>query len=111
MGRSGATDFRELVKQTLQIRDCFKTKLGKQGRMLDLVEEVGELASAMLYVDGGKTSGNPNKIKTREDIADGLADILYDLIILADHYKVDLPKEYSAMLKQLEKRFGDGDLF
>jgi len=103
-------DFEELVKETLVIKNRFKTRLGKQGRMLDLMEEVGELASAMLYVDGGKTSGNPDRIKTRKDIADGLADVLYSLILLADHYKIDLPKEYSEMLQRCKWRFEKGEL-
>lgn len=103
-------DFTKLVKETILIKNRFKTDLGKQGRMLDLVEEVGELANAMLMVDGNKTSGNPDKQRTKADIADALADCLYDLIILADHYDVDLESEYSEMLERMRERFKSGDL-
>jgi NTP pyrophosphatase (non-canonical NTP hydrolase) len=103
-------DFKRLIKDTVIVKNKFKTSLGKQGRMLDLMEEVGELANAMLMVDGGKTSGNPDKQKTKTDIADALADCLYDLIILADDYDINLDKEYSGMLDRMKARFKSGDL-
>ena len=103
-------DFKKLIKDTIVVKNKFKTSLGKQGRMLDLMEEVGELANAMLMVDGGKTSGNPAKQRTMADIADALADCLYDLIILADDYNIDLDKEYSGMLQKMKNRFRSGDL-
>lgn len=103
-------DFAELVNETLEINNKFENKLGKQGRMLDLVEEVGELANAMLMVDGNKQSGNPDRQRTKEDIADALADIFFDIIILAKHYEVDLGNEYKTMLARMRVRFTDKDL-
>lgn len=103
-------DFAKLVKDTIVVKNKFKTSLGKQGQMLDLMEEVGELANAMLMVDGGKTSGNPDKQRTKEDVADALADCMYDLIVLADHYDIDLDKEYTSMIKKMHDRFKSGDL-
>jgi len=103
-------DFKRLIKDTVVVKNKFKTSLGKQGRMLDLMEEVGELANAMLMVDGDKTSGNPTKQRTKADIADALADCMYDLIILADYYDVDLDKEYSEMIQRMKDRFKSGDL-
>jgi len=103
-------DFKKLIIDTLSINSKFKNRLGKQGRMLDLVEEVGELANAMLMVDGNKTSGDPAKQRTKEDISDAIADILYDLIILSDHYDVDLDVEYTEMLTRMKQRFENSDL-
>lgn len=103
-------DFKKLVDDTLLLSDKFKTKLGKQGRMIDLMEEVGELANAMLMVDGRKTSGNPAKQRTKEDIADALADILYDLILLSKHYDIKLDEVYPRMLEEMNNRFEKKDL-
>lgn len=103
-------DFKKLIGDTIVIKNKFMTDLGKQGRMIDLMEEVGELANAMLMVDGGKTSGNPSKQRTKADVADALADCLYDLILLADHYGIDLDKKYPEMLVEMNARFADGDL-
>lgn len=103
-------DFSELIRETLIISDKFKTKLNKQNRMLDLVEETGELAHAMLMVDGGKTSGDPGKQRTKADIADALADILYDLVILAKEYDIELDDIYPKMLEEMKNRFEKKDL-
>lgn len=95
-------DLKQLIEETLKVRDGFSNHLGRKNRFIDLVEEVGELANAMLLNDGVK----PNKYKTesKEEIADAMADILYNLVLLADHYDIDLEEEYAKMLKHLKKR-------
>ncbi len=103
-------DFRQLIEETLEVNSKFKTKLGKQARMLDMVEEFGELAHAMLMVDKEKASGDPEKLRTSKDIADAIADILYDLILLAKDYDIELDDIYPKMLKEMEDRFVKKDL-
>jgi NTP pyrophosphatase (non-canonical NTP hydrolase) len=95
-------DFKKLIDETLKVRDRFGNKLGRKNRFIDLVEEVGELANAMLLYDKVK----PDKYKkgTKDEIADAFVDIMYNVILLADHYKVDLDEEYLKMLKSLQKR-------
>ncbi|NOX65470.1 MAG: hypothetical protein GXO85_06640 [Chlorobi bacterium] len=72
-------------------------------RFMDLIEEVGELSTAIMYFEEfkiGRHSGKYNK----EDISDALSDIMFDLFVIADKYDFDLGKEYSKMLKRLDKR-------
>lgn len=76
--------------------------MSKEARFVDLVEEVGELANAILTTEGHKS-----KKCTRADIADSLADILYNVIILADLYEVNLEKEMKEMLEKLHRRIKD----
>ena len=70
----------EIIEQTTRLNSRFEKKFDKKDRVLDLVEEVGELAQAILIVEKRKLTRDPLKQKRTEDIADALADILFDLI-------------------------------
>lgn len=101
-------DFDELVKKTIEINGRFKTEFEKHGRVLSLVSEVGELADAVLEYDGGKEKGTRSP-KGKLEIADALADLLYNLILVSWHYEVDLPEEYKRVLNDVEKRLDSGE--
>lgn len=101
-------DFEEVMKKTIELNSKFKTEFDDHGRALSLVSEVGELADAILEYDGGKEKGTRNP-KGLDEIADAMADIQYNLIILAQHYKIDLPKKYKEVLDEVEKRFAKGE--
>jgi len=101
-------DIKKLDEWTIEINKRFKKEFSKQGRALSLVSEVGELADAMLEYDGGKNKGT-RKNKGKEEIADALADTLYNMFVLAWHYKIDLGDEYEKMLTGLDKRFKSGE--
>ncbi len=101
-------DFEELIKKTTDLNSKFKTEFDDHGRALSLVSEVGELADAILEYDGGKEKGTRNP-KGLEEIADALADIQYNLIIVAEHYKVNLPKKYAEVLDEVAKRLEKGE--
>ena len=97
--------FQEIIDKTLQLRDRFPNRLGKKNRFLDLVEEVGELANSILLSEDVK----PDKHKTgsQEEIEDAMADIFYNLILLADHYNINLEKAYIEMLEHVNKRIDE----
>ncbi len=73
-------------------------------RVLDLVEEVGELCRAILIEKGYK-----GKKGDKSEIPDAIVDILFDLILLVEHYKIDIDKEYSKMIEGLKKRQKRGE--
>jgi NTP pyrophosphatase (non-canonical NTP hydrolase) len=68
-------------------------------RTLDLVEEVGELCNAVLIKEGHK-----GKKRTKGELADSIVDILFDLILIADNYRIDIGKEYFKMIKDIIRR-------
>ena len=91
---------KQLVKRTREIAALKKSNtFSIEARFIDLVEEVGELANAILGKEGHK-----DKKRIRADLADSVADILWDLIFIAEYYKIDIEKEYFVMCDQLEKR-------
>ncbi len=72
--------------------------------MLDLMEEVGELANAILVKEDYKS------VKREiSGLKDSMADILYALIRLANFYKIDIKDEYMKMLKELKNRIDRGE--
>ncbi len=62
-------------------------------RCLDLAEEVGELARAVLVAEGHKGTAAP-----AEEVAEALCGVLVDVFALADHYHVELDELYLRML-------------
>ena len=103
------SDIQDLVKQTKDLSSKFPNQYDKRSRLIDLVEEVGELAQAVHIVEGFKTTQDPAKQKTVADVADAICDILYELILLSQDYDLDLGVEYREMLQRLDKRVDAGE--
>jgi NTP pyrophosphatase (non-canonical NTP hydrolase) len=101
--------FEELIEKTKELSERFPNKYSKQERLLDVMEEAGELAQAVLIVEGIKNTNDLSKQKTVEDVADAIGDILYALIHVARDYDRDLVKDYEQMLDRLEKRLDSGE--
>ncbi|MDA3840224.1 MAG: hypothetical protein PF572_03970 [Patescibacteria group bacterium] len=99
---------KDFQKTTNDIVKKFPSKFSKEQRFIDLTEELGELAQAILFESGVKK----NKIKgekTKDDIADALADMLFNMYDLAEQYGIDLDREYSEMLERLKERIEKGE--
>ncbi len=96
-------DLNEAVEKTKKVVAEIEEKRGKKWdsktRFIDLVEEVGELANALILEHGDK----PEKVR-RAELADSVCDILFDLLMLADAYGIDLNKEYPKVLDHIRKR-------
>ncbi len=98
---------KDLTQKTKKVSLQFPKKFqwGKKERFIDLVEEVGELANAILVYEKNK----PKRVlHPGNSITDALCDLLFDLLLLADYYGVNLEKEYPKMLKRLEERIKKG---
>lgn len=103
-------DLEEAKRETLKLEKNIRDRKGQERwtpntRFIDLVEEVGELANALLVEHGFKAE----KVR-RAELIDSICDILFNLLILADHYKVDLNKEYPKVLEHIKERLERGDL-
>lgn len=68
-------------------------------RCLDLAEEVGELARAVLVAEGRK----PTDLE--EPVAQALCGVLFDVFALAEQYHVDLDVQYGDQLAALAERW------
>jgi len=91
-------DFEEAINIAKVIIKRFKKIEGKpwgaEGSMIELSKQVGELSKLVMVREGyyfyDRVVGNEKYEATQEKIGDELADILYSVIRLADHYDIDL---------------------
>lgn len=67
-----------------------------------LLEEAGEVASAVKGLEGFKP---PDKPKTKEMLAQELTDLLYAVFVLAEHYGVNLEETYLEHVNNYLLRF------
>ena len=99
-------NLKQLTEKTVKLTKKFPQKWNKNTRFIDLVEEIGEIANAILVKEEQKPKKTLHK---GNSLPDALADTLYDLIMLAHQHGIDLEKEYLEMLKKLEKRIEKGE--
>jgi NTP pyrophosphatase (non-canonical NTP hydrolase) len=98
---------KDLQEVTGKLHQKFPVQWDRKTTFIDLIEEVGELANAVLIAE--KAKPKRRAWQGEEGLADSLCDILDALFILANKYEIDLEKEYTAMLKRLEKRIEKGE--
>lgn len=67
-----------------------------------IMEEFGELAREINYLEGFKPKKPKEKIK--KDLGEELADIMFSVICLANYYKIDLNEEIYNVIKKYSKR-------
>jgi len=67
-----------------------------------IMEEVGELAREINYIEGFKPKKSTKKKKTNLD--EELADIMFSVICLANYYKVDLTNMLINIIKKYSNR-------
>jgi NTP pyrophosphatase (non-canonical NTP hydrolase) len=95
----------ETIKDTKEVAQRIKNKNWTiHTRFVELVEEVGELANAIQTEEGFKS-----KKRKKSDITNSVCDILFEVLLIADHYKIDLDKEYPEVLKEIDERNKNGD--
>ena len=70
---------------------------GAEGAMIELVKQVGELAKYVMAIEDycfSQRQALPGYEASKDQLGDELADILAQLIRLADHYQIDLVETY-----------------
>src|SRR3989344_5251178 len=95
----------EAVIKTQKVVDKMPgEKWGVYQRFNDLVEEIGELANSIQVKEGWKT-----KNRAKSEFIDSACDVLYSIFLIADHYNINLDKEYPKVLKEIDDRRRKGD--
>lgn len=95
----------ELKKETKKIADKFHNENWTiHTRLVELVEEVGELANAIQTEEGFKS-----KKRKKSDVTNSVCDVLFEVLLIADYYNIDLDKEYKDVLVEIDTRRKNGD--
>lgn len=100
---------KKIIEKTRQISKQFPQKYDTRDHFIDLVEEVGELAQALMISTGRKRTNDPAKQRDIEDVKDALCDVLFELIRLSDDLGIDLEAEYVKTLEQIQERIDKGE--
>ena len=95
----------EAKKQTKVVTDRFPHKNWTvHTRLVELMEEVGELANAIQTEEGFKS-----KKRKKSELTNSVCDVLFELLSIAEHYHIDLDKEYPAVLEEIDTRRKNGE--
>lgn len=93
-------------KSFRKINDKLDFKRGKEWTpfvmITDLLEEAGEVASAVKGLEGFKP---PEKPKTKEMLGTELSDLLYIIFVLAEHYGIELEEIFPETVNNYILRF------
>jgi NTP pyrophosphatase (non-canonical NTP hydrolase) len=97
--------FQEVLEKTVAVIRAFKKveqkPWGVEGSMIELSKQVGELSRHVMTFEGYYPKGRESLLEyqtSKEKIADELSDILFMVIRIAEHYKIDLEKEHLKAL-------------
>ncbi|MGD9129098.1 MAG: MazG nucleotide pyrophosphohydrolase domain-containing protein [Candidatus Woesebacteria bacterium] len=96
--------FSELKKEALNIAKSFPNQWDLTTHCVDLMEEVGELANAVLIETKQKS-----KKRQRAHLEDSFADVLFELILMADEANIDLEEVLAQMLSELKARIKNNE--
>jgi NTP pyrophosphatase (non-canonical NTP hydrolase) len=90
----------------------FLDKMGPEWTLIDnrfyivthMMEEIGEVARNVTYLELGRRNKNPMKVK--RELARELGDVLYHIFKLAIAYDIDLETAFLTRIEELQNRFG-----
>jgi len=95
----------EAIRETKKVAENMPgEKWGIYQRFCDLAEEVGELANAIQVKEGWKTAK-----RSKSEVVDSICDVLYELLLIADYFNVNLEIEYPKVLEEIDKRRKKGE--
>jgi len=81
---------------------------GVEGAVIELAKQVGQLSALVMSREGyyyaEREKESDNYLASNENIADELADIMFAVVRIADHYSIDLVSTNSKTRK-LEDEF------
>jgi len=101
------SDLLDLQKRAKEIAECYAGLNKRQGRsvwstkdrMMGFVTDVGELNELVMAKEGLR---DVNDADTK--LAHELSDCLWSILLLADHYGVDLEHAFMHTMDELEQR-------
>lgn len=101
------SELKDLQKRALDIRQKYAELNAKNGHdewngkefMMGFVGDVGDLTKLVMAKENLRSIDNPDAKLEHE-----LADCLWSLLVLANHYEVDLEKSFLKTMDELDKR-------
>ncbi len=100
-------DVHALTKRIKKISDIYAKRFGinrdDNWYVLKLQEEMGELIQSYLMLVGQARQKNKDQTEIRNNFEHEIADVLCHILLLANHYKIDLDKVVQDKWLEWEK--------
>jgi len=103
--------FNELITETNKLIEKFEKKEKKKWTpeimITELTKQAGELSKQIMILEGNYIPEKDNNLgysASKEQLANELSDILFMLIRISNHYKIDLEK---AHIEELNKAYAE----
>ena len=96
----------DMVRMTREVTHLFDEEVGKWEvpvMVTELVGEVGTLADSIMIREKHRQPRNGEHI----DLEDDIVDVLFMLLRIADHYKIDLESAYCTMIDRTRRKLED----
>ena len=77
---------------------------------MDIIETLGELAGVLKVKELWQTKPELYNAKPKANLESKLVDFLYDALMIANIYDIDLEKAFAERMQQFENRFLRGQL-
>jgi NTP pyrophosphatase (non-canonical NTP hydrolase) len=72
---------------------------------VDMVETLGELAGTIKVKEFWRTEPEFYRAKPKKNVEKGLVDFLFDILMIANFYNVNLEKAFIERMQQFRKKF------
>lgn len=99
--------FKRLQKESENLKKWILNKVGNGPYnsyviLTFLLAECGEVADKVRALEGSRV--NSSEV-TKDDLANEIVDTVYNLMILANYYSIDLDKHWDKRLKGIKEKF------
>ncbi len=84
----------QILQDSEKIDSQFDTRWNVGTRLVNLMEEVGELSHDVLVTEGLKK----DKLHAK-DMGANISNLLYELALISKHYSIDLDKSWDEFVK------------
>jgi len=94
----------DLVQETMRLRERFQRQEKREWTIevmaTELMAEVGTLADCIMIKEGYRKSRTGELV----NFADELADVLFVVVLIAQHYGIEIEGAYLSMLKATHRK-------
>ncbi len=99
--------FSQLQKDSQDLQSYIFSKIGKQKDSIYvlltyLLAECGEVADRARALEGNRVKSSHIQ---KDDLAKEIVDCVYNLMLIANHYDIDLDEYWKDRLEKIKKKF------
>ena len=99
--------YTQIQSQVKELEDLIKASTGKSlsayAKLTMLSAEVGELADELIALEGDRVEDKT--FNSKEKMAKELVDVLFNTLVIANHYNINIDEYFDKRLEQIKSKF------